>query len=122
MITLGRHLLVEYFDCDREKLTEASKVENLMIQAASVSGATVIESNFHPFAPQGISGVVIVKESHLTIHTWPELNYAAVDIFTCGDTADPWKAFEYLKVKLGANDSSVMEVKRGPRSESHLNV
>ena len=103
MLRLGRHLLVEYFDCNQAKLTDLAEVEGLMIQAATVSGATVIESTFHPFAPQGVSGVVIVKESHLTIHTWPELNYAAVDIFTCGNTANPWKAFEFLKEQLASS-------------------
>ena len=116
MITLGRHLLVEYFGCSEEILNHLGQIEWHMAKAAETAGATVIGKDFHPFAPHGVSGVVIIQESHLTIHTWPEMQYAAVDIFTCGDEVDPWKAYKYLYDALSAVDSSAMEIKRGPRS------
>ena len=88
-------------------------IEQHLNQAADKAGATVVSSAFHAFNPYGVSGVVVIAESHLTIHTWPEYGYAAVDIFTCGDSVDPWKAFEYLKERLGSTHFSTIEMKRG---------
>ena len=84
-----------------------------MNQAAELAGATIVSSNFHHFSPHGVSGVVIIAESHLTIHTWPEYGYAAVDLFTCGDTVDPWIAFDFLKNELECEHQSAIELKRG---------
>jgi S-adenosylmethionine decarboxylase len=94
-------------------LNDLKKVEDLMVSAAKVASATVIESRFHKFSPFGISGVVVIAESHLTIHTWPEYGYAAVDIFTCGDVLKPETAANYLVDKFQSKNPSVMEVKRG---------
>jgi len=85
-----------------------------MLAAAIESGATVMGESFHYFSPQGVSGVVIIAESHLSIHTWPEYGYAAADIFTCGDAVQPEKAAEILIEKLGAKNHSRMEIQRGP--------
>ena len=82
---LGKHILLELYECPFEKLNDLAFLEQALKKAASTMGATVVNSNFHHFSPIGISGVVIIQESHLTIHTWPEYNYAAVDIFTCGE-------------------------------------
>lgn len=94
---LGRHILVEYYNCDENILKDHKLVEEYMIQAAKEAKATVVESCFHHFNPWGVSGAVIIAESHLTIHTWPEFGYAAVDLFTCGDTINPWVGFDYLE-------------------------
>lgn len=83
-----------------------------MIDAAQIAGATVINSTFHHFSPWGVSGVVVIQESHLAIHTWPEYRYAAVDLFTCGDSVDPWVSFEHLKKAFEANYSA-LEMNRG---------
>ena len=91
---LGRHLLVEFTGCDPSRLDEVPAIENAMTHAAQAAGATVIETSFHHFSPIGVSGVVVIQESHLAIHTWPEHGYAAVDLFTCGDKVDPWIALE----------------------------
>jgi len=80
----GSHILLELSGCDRALLQDAVQLEQLLKQAAADGGATVVSSHFHLFAPQGVSGVVIIAESHVTIHTWPEKSYAAVDVFTCG--------------------------------------
>ncbi len=85
VFALGRQLTLEYYDCGAEALLDKVQVEKALLKAANDSGATIISSSFHQFEPQGISGVVIIAESHFTIHAWPEYNYAAVDIFTCGD-------------------------------------
>lgn len=83
--TLGRHVLLELYDCPPAVLKDGVVLERAMCSAADKMGATVVTSNFHQFSPYGISGVVIIQESHLTLHTWPEYGYAAVDVFTCGD-------------------------------------
>lgn len=113
MEALGRQILVEYYDCDQSKINDVSFVEASLIQAAKESKATLISHNFHKFSPYGVSGVVVIAESHIAIHTWPEYNYAAVDIFTCGDTIDPWIIQEHLKDQFQSKNVSSMEMKRG---------
>lgn len=110
--TLGRHILVEYYNCDTEILKDPVRIEKEMNQAAIEAKATIVESNFHHFNPWGVSGAVIVAESHLTIHTWPEYGFASADFFTCGDI-DPWKSFEYLEKVLKAELSESVEIPRG---------
>ena len=110
---LGRHILVEFYNCDKDILNNHTLVEKYMVEAAEASKATVVESVFHMFNPWGVSGAVIIQESHLTIHTWPEYGYASVDLFTCGDTVNPWDAFDYLERILKAERSETTEVARG---------
>ena len=85
---LGRHMTVEFYDCDPKALADAELVKTVFLRAAEKSGATVIDANFHEFEPQGVSGVVVISESHFAVHAWPEHDYAAVDLFTCGDKVD----------------------------------
>lgn len=113
MQALGRQILVEYYDCEQSKLNDVSFIETTLIQAAKASKATLISHNFHKFSPYGVSGVVVIAESHIAIHTWPEYQYAAVDIFTCGDTIDPWIIQEHLKQNFESRNVSSMEMKRG---------
>jgi len=115
MNSLGRHILVEFSNCNAQVLNDAEIVEKAMTNAAKIAGATVINSTFHHFSPWGISGVVVIQESHLAIHTWPEYKYAAVDLFTCGESVDPWICFEHLKQVFQANYSA-MELMRGSLS------
>jgi S-adenosylmethionine decarboxylase len=110
---LGRQILVEFYHCDPGVLNDRDVIARAMDEAARISGATVVEEVFHLFNPHGISGVVVIAESHLSIHTWPEYGYAAVDLFTCGDEIKSEKAFEHLKKTLQAKAVSVMELKRG---------
>ena len=112
MKTNGRHLLVEYRGCERTLLDNKSFVERIMRRAAVIAGATEVGSIFRNFKPQGVSGVVVVEESHLSIHTWPEYGYAAVDFYTCGDCA-PEKADDYLRDQLRCETAEVMVVERG---------
>jgi S-adenosylmethionine decarboxylase len=113
MYALGRHILAEIFGCDEEILNNRNLIEKLMVEAALEAGAEVREVAFHKFSPQGVSGVVVISESHLAIHTWPELGYAAVDVFTCGDRVNPWDACNYLTEKFNAKHMTATEVKRG---------
>jgi S-adenosylmethionine decarboxylase len=111
--SLGRHLLLELYDCSSEVLNSLESVKTAMVEAAKRAEATVIDAVFHEFNPFGISGVVVIAESHLSIHTWPEYRYAAVDIFSCGDTLKPAEAANYLVEQFGASRASCVEVKRG---------
>ena len=111
--SLGRHVLVEFFGCSPEILNDVVAIEHAMLTAAEKAGATIINSTFHHFSPFGVSGVVVVQESHLAIHTWPEYGYAAVDIFTCGEPVDPWAAYHYLKKALEADSGAALEMHRG---------
>lgn len=113
MNALGRHILVEFNGCNPDVLNDVAVVEQSMVEAAQTAGATVINSSFHHFSPFGISGVVVIQESHLAIHTWPEYKYAAVDLFTCGETVDPWISFEHLKQVFQASGFSAIEMNRG---------
>jgi S-adenosylmethionine decarboxylase len=113
MKILGRHLIAEYIDCAPGKLDDLPFLERCLLEAVRRSGATIVKSTFHRYAPQGVSGVVVIAESHMSVHTWPEYNYAAVDFFTCGQSVDPYKANEYLKEMLGSPNACVTEISRG---------
>ncbi len=113
MNALGRHLLADYYNCPAEVLSDCDLIEEFMTKAAILAGATVVDQVFHTFNPYGISGTVIIAESHLAIHTWPEYGYAAIDLFTCGDSVDPWIAFQFLKKTLHAKEAKTREIRRG---------
>lgn len=113
MRALGRHVLAELYGCSEEILNNTAKIEEIMVNAALEAGAEIREVIFHQFNPQGVSGVVVISESHLAIHTWPEYGYAAVDVFTCGSTVDPWISCNYLKKHFSAKHMTAKEIKRG---------
>jgi S-adenosylmethionine decarboxylase proenzyme len=110
---LGRHVLAELYDCPPEKLNDVQRLRHELASAATAAGAEVVESFFHQFAPHGVSGVVVISESHLAIHTWPEYGYAALDVFTCGQTIDPWISCRHVKDRLSAGRMTTREVARG---------
>jgi S-adenosylmethionine decarboxylase len=110
---LGRHLLLELFDCDSDAINNLEAVKGALIEAAKRAQATIVDVVFHEFNPFGVSGVVVIAESHLSIHTWPEYRYAAVDVFSCGDVLQPEIAVNYLVEQFGAERSSLVEMQRG---------
>lgn len=116
MNSLGRHILVEFTGCNSDILNDVFLIEQGMIAAAKEAGATVIQSTFHHFSPYGVSGVVVIQESHLAIHTWPEFQYAAVDLFTCGTSVDPWASFDHLRKAFQSQNYSALEMYRGSLS------
>jgi S-adenosylmethionine decarboxylase proenzyme len=113
MQALGRQILVEFYDCDEDVFADEAAIRRHMLDAVAASGATIVNDTFHHFSPFGVSGVVVIAESHVTIHTWPEYRYAAVDIFTCGDTINPWIIQELLAQWFRSTNTSCMELKRG---------
>lgn len=110
---LGRHLLVEFYNCTPDILDDVNGIETVMNEAALACGATIVQSSFHRFEPFGVSGVVVIAESHLAIHTWPEYRYASVDLFTCGDNVDPMEAYRYLKAQFQAELAEIQKINRG---------
>lgn len=110
---LGRQVTVDFFDCDKVLLNDQDAIEKLMISAAKASKATVVKSLFHKFNPYGVSGVVVISESHLAIHTWPEYGFASVDVFTCGPVVDPRVCQRHLAKALKSSRSEYHEFKRG---------
>lgn len=111
--TLGKHIIIELSGCKENSINEIVSVEQTMLEAAKQANATVIKSVFHKFSPVGVSGVVVISESHLSIHTWPELGYCAIDIYTCGKTTKPFKACYYLAKKFGAKKIKATYILRG---------
>jgi S-adenosylmethionine decarboxylase len=112
METMGRHVISELWGCDFEKLNDMQQIEQIFVDAALKSGAEIREVAFHKFAPQGVSGVVIISESHLTIHSFPEHGYASIDVYTCGDM-DPNIAADYIAEALNAQTRENIEIPRG---------
>jgi len=114
---LGKHLILELKQCDKTLLNDIDYVKDSMMEAARTIGATILDETFHKFSPLGVTGVVAIAESHLTIHTWPEYSYAAIDIFSCSDSFKPQKAAAFLKDRFGAVEFSATELQRGILSE-----
>ena len=111
--SLGNHLIIELYECHRDVINDAQMVEEKLKEAVRVSGANMVQSVIHEFNPHGISGVIVIEESHFSVHTWPEYGYCALDIFTCGDEIDYHSALQYLKSEFQAQSMSVTELKRG---------
>jgi len=118
LAALGKHLLLDLKDCDAALLNDMDYLREMLVDVARLIGATVIKDSFYQFSPQGISGVVIIAESHISIHTWPEYSFAAVDVFTCGEVIQPAKAVKPLAEKLKAKSTSYIELNRGVLIES----
>jgi S-adenosylmethionine decarboxylase len=112
MNTLGRHVLAELYGCDDRLLDDLEAVSEHMRGAADAVGATVVGAAFHRYAPQGVSGVLLIAESHLSVHTWPEAAYVAIDLFTCGGL-DPRRGVRHLAQAFGATSVRMHEVVRG---------
>lgn len=113
MYALGRHLLIELKQCNAGLLDNLEFLRETLHTAAVRCGATVVGDSFYHFTPQGVSGVVNIAESHISIHTWPECRYAAVDVFTCGDRVEPEEAARFIMEAVEAGECSLMELRRG---------
>ena len=120
--TLGTHLLLELNECNAALLDDMALVKQALLDAAEEAGATVVGEVFHKFSPVGVTGIVCIAESHISIHTWPEHAYAAADIFTCGQNFKPMDAAHLIAEGLQAQHCNVMEIKRGVVSVQHSAV
>lgn len=113
MKTLGRHLVVEMYGVTASLLLDLSLARKVLRESVEACEATFMGEHYTTFEGGGVSGIVVIAESHISIHTWPEHGYAAVDIFTCGDKIDPWRAYEVFTKHYSPSKLSVMEIKRG---------
>jgi S-adenosylmethionine decarboxylase len=116
----GRHYLVDLVNCDPDTLRLVGPTRDIFLSAARESKATVMGEKFHQFEPEGVSGVLLIAESHFSVHTWPEDGFAAVDIFTCGDEMDPEVAIAMLASAFGAEQTVVKVLRRGRLDEDEL--
>lgn len=111
---LGRQLVVEMWDCAR-RVDDPAKLRAALEEAVRRAGATLIDVQVHPFNPHGASGMALLAESHISFHTWPELGYVALDVFTCGERVEPERAVEVFRDLFSPRQVSVVEIRRGIR-------
>ena len=111
--SLGTHVLVDFYNCNTKSLNDVQFVRESLLEAARIAEAAIVTENFHIFSPHGISGVVIIQESHITIHTWPEYGYAAVDLFTCGSNLKLKNAMLFLKERFQSTTMEFNNIMRG---------
>ena len=109
---LGRHVIIELWGCS-ESINDSELVKTAMLDAVRAANATLLNIYVHTFSPQGVTGVAVLSESHLSIHTWPEHGYVAADVFTCGETTKPKAAADVLAQHFNATKSVVRELERG---------
>jgi len=114
LIHQSKHLLLELYRCDCEKLNDESFLRCTLNRAAKLAKATVLNLISNKFEPQGVTAIALLAESHISIHTWPESNYSAVDIFTCGQNMMPELASQYLIESLMAEEHSLRVIERNP--------
>lgn len=112
MNALGRQVTLDFHDC-QGPLDDVAFLRQALTSAAKKGRATIIKDHFHRFSPQGVSGILIIAESHIALHTWPEFAFAAVDLFTCGTTVDPWEIKDSLERDFASGQVSFTEMKRG---------
>ena len=111
--TFGDHYLVDLYGCDEALIGAAKPTQEALLSAATRCGSTIIEYHFHQFSPHGVSGVILIAESHISVHTWPESRFVAVDIFTSGEVMQPEVAIRILEEAFSAGRVDVMKVTRG---------
>ena len=109
---IGRHCILELYQCDHAKLNDEAFIRTTITSSAKVAGATLINLVTHSFKPQGVTGLALLAESHISIHTWPEIGYAAIDVFTCGDHTMPEKACKFFVKDLLAKHFSFRNIER----------
>jgi S-adenosylmethionine decarboxylase len=115
----GIHLIVDFWN--GKNIEDPQKIKKILFEAAKEANNTPLKVSIHKFHPHGITGVILLAESHIAVHAWPELNYLAIDIFTCGEKTMPYLAFRYLKKIFKPKKIEIKEIKRGKLSRSKNN-
>ena len=110
---LGNHILGELYECNKDKINDLEFLKETLIKAVEIAGATLVDTMFHQFSPHGVTGIALIMESHFSIHTWPENNYVAIDLFTCNLDMKSQKAVEYMVEALECKRHEIKEVGRG---------
>lgn len=112
-MSVGRHAIIDVYECKIDKIDDLKFIKDMLVESAKEANLHIVDQIFHKFSPIGISGVLILAESHLTIHTWPEYNFAAIDVFTCGTKFDPKEVCEIIAKRLKSSKYEIKEIKRG---------
>lgn len=120
--TTGKHIILDLWGVTPKKLRSLSFVQNALLKARESSKATLIGKKFHKFMPEGVSGYILIAESHISIHTWPEEGYASVDIYTCGDKVFPIKAAEYLISAFEPEHHDTFKLDRGDKGNRKIQI
>lgn len=107
----GIHVVADFWN--GKNIEDAQSLKGILVKAAKAANTTPLEISIHKFSPQGITGVVLLAESHIAIHSWPEHNYMAVDVFTCGDKSAPQKALDYLRQEFQPKKVELRKINRG---------
>jgi len=113
VIQVGLHLVVELYGCNPKYISKLSNYKEKIERVVKKSGVTVLKSYHHQFNPHGVTSIFLLAESHFTVHTWPEYNYMAVDIFTCGSSEKAWEILKWLKREFKPLNIKVMDIMRG---------
>jgi len=109
---LGHQFIADIYDCDTD-ISDPEFVRKVALEAAEIGNATIIKEVTHEFSPHGLSCVLVISESHIALHTWPEHGYVAVDIFTCDLAVDGYKIIDYVKTQLKAERATTEHIRRG---------
>lgn len=120
MDTKGLHYIVEASGCDPQVLEDVNKLKEILINAAKIGRMDIRTAHFYKFSPRGISGLIVVSGSHISIHTWPEHGYAAIDVYICGENSEPEKAIQYILQSINAKHAHITEIERGIKDEEGL--
>jgi S-adenosylmethionine decarboxylase proenzyme len=113
MKALGRHIIGDFYGCDRVLIDDASFVQKILLDVVGRSGATIINHTFHKFSPQGVTGVVVIAESHVAIHSWPEHGFLALDIFSCTERINDRFILQEVALAFKAARSECCRLERG---------
>lgn len=117
MDTTGYHYVAEASGCDPKVLEDPNELKRIMLEAAKIGFMDVRQTYFYRFTPKGVSGILVVSQSHISVHTWPEKGYAAVDVYVCGTKSKPEEALEYILRSLNASYAHITEIERGIEDE-----
>jgi S-adenosylmethionine decarboxylase len=120
MDTKGLHYIVEASGCAPQILEDVNKLKEILMNAAKVGKMDVRTVHFYKFSPRGVSGLVIVSASHISIHTWPEHGYAAIDVYICGQGSNPEEAIQHILQSIKAKHAHITEIERGIKDEEGL--
>ena len=114
---LGHQTTVDFYGCKSDKISSCEFIEKTLLKAAKILSLTVVNTTIHSFSPIGVSGVIVIEESHIAIHTWPEHNYIAIDFFTCNNAHNLKDGLHWLKEEFQAESISQKDIKRGSLKE-----
>ncbi|MGB8701326.1 MAG: adenosylmethionine decarboxylase [Thermosynechococcaceae cyanobacterium] len=114
LASVGSHCILELYDCPGMLLNDASFIQRSLREAARAANATLLDEVLHQFDPQGVTALALLSESHISVHTWPEVGYAALDVFTCGHHTDPEEACRYLIEAFQAGSHAMTKLRRNP--------